>query len=74
MTWCLNTKKCGPPTLSFKMIPRAMGLWEGLARTQVRKGEEEKEATADRRTRKEAGDGEWRTLRATRTTRSHTDH
>lgn len=34
-----------------------VGRWEGLARTQVRKGEEEKWVTADRRTRKEAGEG-----------------
>lgn len=31
-----------------------VGRWEGLERTQVRKGEE---VAADRRTRKEAGEG-----------------
>lgn len=46
-----------------------VGRWEGLARTQVRKGEEEKWVTADPGRRRERG--EWRTLRATR---SHTDH
>lgn len=33
-----------------------VGRWEGLERTQVRKGEEEKWVAADRRTRKEAGE------------------